>query len=81
MEFLRVHACSVTQSRLTLCDQQTVIPLSVEFSRQEYWGGWLPFPPPGHLPNLGIEPTSLATLALADGFFTTTPPGKHYSSE
>ena len=29
-------------------------PLSVEFSRQEYWSG-LPFPPPGDLPNPGIE--------------------------
>ena len=30
-------------------------PLSVEFSRQEYWSG-LPFPSPGNLPNPGIEP-------------------------
>ena len=34
-------------------------PLSVEFSRKEYWSG-LPFPSPGDLPNSGIEPTSLA---------------------
>ena len=33
------------------------------FSRQEYWGG-LPFPPPGDLPDPGIEPTSLAVPAL-----------------
>ena len=45
-------------------------PLSVGFSRQEYWIG-LPFPPPGDLPDPGIEPTSLAFLALAGGFFTT----------
>ena len=32
-------------------------PLSMEFSRQEYWSG-LPFPSPGDLPDLGIEPTS-----------------------
>ena len=31
-------------------------PLSMEFSRQEYWSEW-PFPPPGDLPNSGIEPT------------------------
>ena len=31
------------------------------FSRQEYWSG-LPFPPPGDLPNPGIEPTSLHLL-------------------
>ena len=33
-------------------------PLSVGFSRQEYWSG-LPFPPPGDLPDSGIEPESL----------------------
>ena len=30
-------------------------PLSMGFSRQEHWSG-LPFPPPGHLPDPGIEP-------------------------
>ena len=34
-------------------------PLSVEFSRQEYWSG-LPFPSPGDLPDPGIEPKSPA---------------------
>ena len=33
-------------------------PLSMEFSRQEYWSE-LPFPPPGDLPNPGTEPESL----------------------
>ena len=47
-------------------------PLSMGFSRQEYWSR-LPFPSPGDLPNPGIEPTS---LALAGGFFTTGPSGK-----
>ena len=42
------------------------------FSSQEYWSG-LPFPPPGDLPDPGIE---LASPALADGFLTTEPPGK-----
>ena len=46
--------------------------LSREFSRQEYWSG-LPFPPPWGLPNPRIEPTSLASPALAGGFFTTVP--------
>ena len=50
-------------------------PLSLGFSRQEYWNG-LPCPPPGNLPNPGVEPTSLATPALAGGFFTTAPAGK-----
>jgi len=42
------------------------------FSRQEYWRG-LPFPPPGDLPNPGMES---ASPAFAGGFFTTEPPGK-----
>ena len=50
-------------------------PLSMGFSRQEYWSG-LPFPPPGHLLGPGIEPMSPASPALAGGFFTTVPPGK-----
>jgi len=50
-------------------------PLSVEFSRQEYWGG-LPFPAPEDLPDPGIETVSPASPALAGGFFTTEPPGK-----
>ena len=50
-------------------------PLSMEFYRQEYWSR-LPFPTPGGLPDPGIEPTSLASPALAGGFFTTEPPGK-----
>ena len=50
-------------------------PLSMEFSRQEYWSR-LPFPTPGDLPDPGIEPVSLVSSALAGGFFTTEPPGK-----
>ena len=49
-------------------------PLSMGFSRQEYWSG-LPFPPPRDLYDPGIKPTSLASPALARGFFTTLPPG------
>ena len=37
-------------------------PLSMEFSREEYWSG-LPFPSPGDLPNPGIEPRSPALQA------------------
>ena len=46
-------------------------PLSLGFSRQEYWSG-LPCPPPGDLPDPGIEPTSLLSPALAGMFFTTS---------
>ena len=52
-------------------------PLSLGFSRQEYWSR-LPFPPPEYLPNPGIEPMSLPFPALAGGFFITAPPGKLY---
>jgi len=45
-------------------------PLSMGFSRQEYWKE-LPFPSPEDLPDLGIKPAS-----LAGRFFTTEPPGK-----
>ena len=44
-------------------------PLSMGFSRQEYWSG-LPCLPPKDLPNSGTEPKS---LALAGGFFTIEP--------
>ena len=65
---------SVAQSCPTLCDPWTVArqaPLFMGFSRQEYWSR-LPCPPPGHLPDPGIEPTSLMSPALAGGFFTTS---------
>ena len=46
-------------------------PLSMGFPRQEYWRG-LPFPPPGDLPDPGIESASLVSPALAGRFFTTS---------
>ena len=52
-------------------------PLSMWFSRQEYWNR-LPFPSPGDLPDPGIEPTSLVSPPLAGRFFTTMPPGKPF---
>ena len=52
-------------------------PLSMGFSRQEYWSG-LPFPTLGDLPNPGTEPESLALPALAGIFFTTVLPGNIY---
>ena len=45
-------------------------PLSMGFSRQEYWSG-LSCPPPGDRPNPGIELTSLMSSAMAGGFLTT----------
>ena len=46
-------------------------PMSMGFSRQEYWSG-LPFLSPEDLPNPGIEHTFLTYPALADGFFTAS---------
>ena len=54
---------------MTLWIVASQAPLSMGFSRQEYWSG-LPRPPPGDLPKPGIEPTSVISLALAGGFFT-----------
>ena len=54
-------------------------PLSKGFSRQEHWGG-LPCPPPGDLPDAGVELTFLTTPALAGGFFTTNATWKAKSS-
>ena len=62
--------CSVAHSCLTLCNPMDCrgpqASLSMGFSRREYWSG-LPCPPPGDLPDSGIEPGS---PALAGGFFT-----------
>ena len=61
-QFILFCCCLVAKSCLTLCDPWTVAhqaPLSMGFSRQEYWSG-LPLPPPGDLPNPGIESGSTA---------------------
>ena len=50
-------------------------PLSLGFSRQEYWSG-LPCPPPADLPDSGIEHASLMSPALQEDFFPLTPPKK-----
>ena len=54
-------------------------PLSMGFSRQEYWSR-LPFPSSGDLPNPGIEPESLTSPALAGCSLPLTPPGKSRNS-
>ena len=54
------HTCLVVSDSLQLLQA----PLSMEFSRQEYWNG-LPFPHPGDLPDAGIEPASPVSSALA----------------
>ena len=68
-----VHVCSVMSNSVTIWTIAGQAPLSMKFSRQEYWSG-LPSPLPGALPDPGIELTSLASPALAGGFFITVPP-------
>ena len=69
------HVCPVAQSCWALYNPWTVARQSMEFSRREYWGG-LPRPPPGGLPDPGVEPMSLVSSALVGGFFTISPHGK-----
>ena len=73
-----VHACvpvNLLKLCLTLYDSMDYIthqaPLSMGFSRQEYWSG-LPCPPPGDLPDPEIEPRS----ALQVDSLLSEPPGK-----
>ena len=59
---------------MTLWTVAQQVSLYVGFSRQEYWSG-LPFPPPGDLPDPGIEPTSPVSPALT-GSLPLALPGK-----
>ena len=68
----------VTQSCLTLCDPMDCslqAPLSMGFSRQEYWSG-LPLPSAGDLSDPGTKPTFVE--ALAGRFFTAETPVMPY---
>ena len=72
-----VHAH--TRSCLTVCTPWTVahqVPLSIEFSRQEYWSG-LPFPPSGDLPDPGI----IMSAALQADSLPTEPLRKLWDRE
>ena len=74
--FLCVCVCTLSCAGLftapwTVACQAPQAPLSMGFSRQEYWSG-LPFPPPGDLPDPGIEPVSLSSPTLTGGSFTTS---------
>ena len=62
----------LTQSIQHFVTSWMVAPLSMEFSRQEYWSG-LSFPSPEDLPNPGIKP---GTLALQADFLPSELPGK-----
>ena len=63
---------------LTLCNPMDWSPpgsSSMGFSRQEYWSR-LPLPSPGDLPNIGIEPLSPVSPALAGRVFIAVTPGR-----
>ena len=81
-----VYVCVCTSMHSVMSDSATPWTtvhqtlLSMGFSRQGCWSG-LPFPFPGHLPNPGIEPASLASPALAGRFFTTSTTWVKHSSQ
>ena len=62
---------SCVQLFTTLWTIAPQVPLSMGFSRPEYWSG-LPCPPPGDLPDPGIEPTCLTSPALTSRFFSSS---------
>ena len=66
-----VCVCSVASDSLTPWTIACQAPLSIEFSRQEYWSMLL-FLTPGELPDPGVQPTSLLSPALAGRFFNTS---------
>ena len=67
-----LYGCSVMSDSLWPCGLEPTREFSVEFYRKKYWSS-LPFPPPGDLPDTGIEPESLVSPALTGVFFTTMP--------
>ena len=77
--FLHLTMCLVAQSCPTLCN-----PIDCSWPGSSVHGisqarileRWVPFPSPGNLLDPGIEPLSLASPALASGFFTTASPKK-----
>ena len=78
IDYIQVESACVLRHVQPFATPWTVAhqaPASIGFSRQEYWSG-VPFPPPGDLPNPGIELESLTSPALASGFFTAATPGE-----
>ena len=65
-----LSCCSHVQLFVTLWTVAQT-PLSMGFSRHKYWSG-LPCPPPGDLPDTGIEPECLTSPASVGGFLTTS---------
>ena len=76
--YLEIPMCMHAQSCVTLCDPTDWSPpgFSTHGISKARLLEWVPFPPPGDLPNPGIESASPESPALAGGFFTTVPSGK-----
>ena len=70
-----LHRFSHVQLFVTLWTVVRQVPLSMEFSRQEYWSR-LPFPSPGDLPDPRITPASLESPTLQVDPLSLVPPGK-----
>ena len=68
-------SCSVISDSATPWTVAPQAPLSMGFSRPEYWSG-LPFPSPGDLPDPGTEPMSPLSPALQADSLPTKPLGK-----
>ena len=69
-----LFSLSVLSDSATPRTEARQAPLSMGFSRQEYWSG-LPFPPPEDLPDPGIE---LGSAALQADSLPSEPPGKSF---
>ena len=67
-----VNCVEVCVTPWTVANQ---VLLSTGFPRRGYWNG-LPFPPPGDLPDSGIELESPSASVFTGGYFTIEPPGK-----
>ena len=68
---VHVHVCLRAVTSVVSYSLPLWTPLSLGFSKQEYWSG-LPCPPPGILLHPGIKTTSLTSPELAGGSFTTS---------
>ena len=81
---LQLISTTASESRVRLfAIPWTVVcqaPLSMEFSREEYWSG-LPSPSPGDLPDPGIKPRSLALQADSVKMVMSESPGKPQQSK
>ena len=75
--YVHVKSLRCVQLFVTLWAVACQPPLSMGFSRQEYWE-WVSVSPPGDLPDPRTERASLVSPALAGGIFTTEPPGKPF---